>query len=149
MYGRMMNNHLGYAHFWTTIVSMYGVFFPMHFLGLAGIPRRYYDNTAFPIFDGLQDVNELISIFAILGAIAQVIFFFNFFYSVYRGPRASQNPWHSNSLEWTTPVEPIHGNWPGAIPTVYRWAYDYSRPDKDVDFIPQNVPPTEGEKEIH
>ena len=149
MYGRMMNNHLGYAHFWTTIVSMYGVFFPMHFLGLAGIPRRYYDNTAFPIFDGLQDVNELISIFAILGAIAQVIFFFNFFYSIYRGPRASQNPWHSNSLEWTTPVEPIHGNWPGAIPTVYRWAYDYSRPDKDVDFIPQNVPPTEGEKEIH
>lgn len=149
MYGKMMNKNLGYAHFWLTIVGVYGVFFPMHFLGLAGIPRRYYSNTAFPIFDGLQDINEMISIFAILGAAAQVIFFFNFFYSIYRGPRASQNPWSSNALEWTTPVDPIHGNWPGAIPTVYRWAYDYSRPDKDVDFIPQDVPPTADEKEIH
>lgn len=149
MYGKMMNNKLGYAHFWLTVTGVYGVFFPMHFLGLAGIPRRYYDNTAFPIFDGLQDINEMISIFAILGATAQVIFFFNFFYSIFRGPAASQNPWRSNSLEWTTPVNPGHGNWPGAIPTVYRWAYDYSRPDKDEDFVPQDVPPTEGEKEIH
>lgn len=149
MYGKMMNKKLGYAHFWLTIVGVYGVFFPMHFLGLAGIPRRYYSNTAFPIFDGLQDVNEMISIFAILGAAAQVIFFFNFFYSVYRGPKATQNPWNSNALEWTTPVEHIHGNWPGAIPTVYRWAYDYSRPDKEEDFVPQNVPPTADEKQIH
>ncbi len=149
LYGKIMNKKLGYAHFWLTITGVYGVFFPMHFLGLAGIPRRYYSNTAFPIFDGLQDINEMISIFAILGAAAQVIFFFNFFYSVYRGPKATQNPWNSNALEWTTPVEAIHGNWPGAIPTVYRWAYDYSRPDKDVDFIPQNVPPTPDEKEIH
>lgn len=149
MYGRMMNKKLGYAHFWLTITGVYGVFFPMHFLGLAGIPRRYYNNTAFPIFDGLQDINEMISIFAILGAAAQVIFFFNFFYSVFRGPRATQNPWHSNALEWTTPVVATHGNWPGAIPTVYRWAYDYSRPDKDIDFIPQNVPPTADEKQIH
>ncbi len=149
MYGKMMNKKLGYAHFWLTIIGVYGVFFPMHFLGLAGIPRRYYSNTAFPIFDGLQDINEMISIFAILGAAAQVIFFFNFFYSVYRGPKATQNPWNSNALEWTTPVEATHGNWPGAIPTVYRWAYDYSRPDKEADFVPQNVPPTPDEKEIH
>lgn len=149
MYGKMMNKKLGYAHFWLTVTGVYGVFFPMHFLGLAGIPRRYYSNTAFPIFDGLQDINEMISIFAILGAAAQVIFFFNFFYSVYRGPKAPQNPWHSNALEWTTPVEHIHGNWPGAIPTVYRWAYDYSRPDKEADFVPQNVPPTPDEKDIH
>ena len=149
MYGKMMNKKLGYAHFWLTITGVYGVFFPMHFLGLAGIPRRYYSNTAFPIFDGLQDINEMISIFAILGAAAQVIFFFNFFYSIYRGPKATQNPWNSNALEWTTPVEHIHGNWPGAIPTVYRWAYDYSRPDKEEDFVPQNVPPTSDEKQIH
>jgi cytochrome c oxidase subunit I len=149
MYGKMMNKKLGYAHFWLTITGVYGVFFPMHFLGLAGIPRRYYNNTAFPIFDGLQDINEMISIFAILGAAAQVIFFFNFFYSVFRGPRASQNPWSSNALEWTTPVDATHGNWPGAIPTVYRWAYDYSRPDKEEDFVPQNVPPTPDEQVIH
>lgn len=149
MYGKMMNKKLGYAHFWLTITGVYGVFFPMHFLGLAGIPRRYYSNTAFPIFDGLQDINEMISVFAIIGAAAQVIFFFNFFYSVYRGPKAPKNPWSSNALEWTTPVEHIHGNWPGAIPTVHRWAYDYSRPDKEADFVPQNVAPSPDEKEIH
>ena len=50
------------------------------------------------------------------------------------------NPWNSNTLEWTTPVERIHGNWPGKIPQVYRWAYDYSKPGSEKDFIPQNIP---------
>ena len=117
-----MNKSLGYAHFWITFIAAYGVFYPMHFLGLAGLPRRYYSNTAFPMFDGLVEINELISVFAILGVIAQLIFFFNFFYSIFRGRKASQNPWRSNTMEWTTPVERIHGNWPGEIPTVHRWA---------------------------
>ncbi len=146
MYGRMMNKNLGYMHFWLTITSVYGVFFPMHFLGLAGIPRRYYSNTAFPLFDDFIDVNSMISVFAIIGAVAQVIFIFNFFYSIYKGNKATQNPWKSNTLEWTTPVEHIHGNWPGAIPEVQRWAYDYSRPDKDQDFVPQDVPLEPGEE---
>jgi len=149
MYGKMMNKHLGYAHFWLTVIGVYGVFFPMHFLGLAGVPRRYYTNTEFPMFDGLADINVMISIFAFLGAFAQCIFIFNFFYSIYRGNRSPQNPWNSNTLEWTTPVEHIHGNWPGAIPTVHRWAYDYSKPGASADFIPQNVPLAPGEEEIH
>ena len=149
MYGKMMNKKMGYAHFWLTVVSVYGVFFPMHFIGLSGVPRRYYSNEAFPLFDALQDINVSISLFAFLGGIAQVIFFVNFFYSIFRGTRATKNPWHSNALEWTTEVNPGHGNWEGPIPTVYRWAYDYSKPGADEDFIPQTVPLKEGEEEVH
>ena len=149
MYGRMMNKSMGYAHFWLTFITAYGVFFPMHFLGMAGLPRRYYSNTAFPMFDNLADINVLITYFAIIGGIAQLIFIFNFFYSIWRGPKASQNPWRANSLEWTTPVEHLHGNWPGDIPIVYRWAYDYSKPGYDEDFVPQNVPLAEGEESGH
>ncbi len=149
MYGRMMNKTMGYAHFWLTFITAYGVFFPMHFLGMAGLPRRYYSNTAFPMFDNLADINELITYFAIIGGIAQLIFIFNFFYSIWRGPKATQNPWKANSLEWTTPVEHLHGNWPGEIPVVHRWAYDYSKPGAAEDFIPQNVPLAEGEESGH
>jgi cytochrome c oxidase subunit 1 len=149
MYGRMMNKSMGYAHFWLTFITAYGVFFPMHFLGMAGLPRRYYSNTAFPMFDNLADINVLITYFAIIGGIAQLIFIFNFFYSIWRGPKASQNPWRANSLEWTTPVEHLHGNWPGDVPVVHRWAYDYSKPGYEEDFVPQNVPLAEGEESGH
>jgi cytochrome c oxidase subunit 1 len=142
---RMMNKKLGYFHFWTTFVCAYGVFFPMHFLGLAGVPRRYYTNSNFPMFDNLVDINEIVTVFAILGALAQVIFLFNFFYSIFKGEKSPQNPWNSNTLEWTTPMANIHGNWPGALPVVHRWAYDYSKPGAERDFIPQTVPLAEGE----
>src|SRR6056297_1062090 len=146
MFGRMMNMRLGYLHFWLTIVAGYGVFFPMHFTGLAGAPRRYYDYTQYPMFDAFVDLNVIISVFAIIAAVAQGVFLLNFFYSIFRGPKASQNPWRSNTLEWTTPVKHIHGNWPGELPTVHRWPYDYSRPDKQEDFVPQDVPVEEGEE---
>ena len=148
MFGRMMNTKLGYAHFWLTFVSAYGVFFPMHYLGLAGAPRRYYEYSEFPMFDSVVDLNVFITIAAIIGAIAQGIFLFNFFYSVFRGQKSTQNPWKSNTLEWTTPVEHVHGNWPGALPVVHRWAYDYSNPAWEEDFVPQTTPAKEGE-EIH
>lgn len=147
MFGRMMNKNLGYIHFWITAICAYGVFFPMHFLGLAGLPRRYYSNSAFPMFDDMVDVNILITIFAIVGALIQIVFLYNFFSSIFYGKRASQNPWKGNSLEWTTPVEHIHGNWPGDLPVVYRWAYDYSKPGYEEDYVPQNVPLREGEKD--
>ena len=152
MYGRMMNTRLGYAHFWITIIGAYGVFFPMHFVGLAGAPRRYYDYSVYGEFDQgsldmMMDLNVIITVFAIFAALGQLLFLFNFFYSIYRGPKAPQNPWNSNTLEWTTPVEHMHGNWPGELPTVHRWPYDYSKPGADTDFIPQNVPLAEGEEE--
>jgi len=149
MYGRLMNLKLGYIHFWGTFICAYGTFFPMHFLGMAGLPRRYYSNTAFPMFDNLLDINEVVSFFAIAGALIQVIFFFNFFYSIFRGPESPKNPWKSNTLEWTAPVARIHGNWPGKIPSVHRWAYDYSKPGMDDDFVSQITPLKDGETEEH
>ncbi len=149
MFGRMMNKTQGYVHFWVTAVCAYGVFFPMHFIGMAGLPRRYYTNSAFPLFDDLADVNVLITVFAIIGATFQIVFFWNFFYSMFYGKKATQNPWRSNTLEWTTPVEHIHGNWPGEIPEVHRWPYDYNKPGHDEDFVPQIVPMKEGEEQLH
>lgn len=146
MFGRMMDKRLGYWHFWLTIIGVYGTFFPMHFVGLSGAPRRYYAYTAYEGFDGALNINALISVFAIIGGLAQLIFAFNFFYSMYRGRKAAQNPWNSNTLEWTAPVEHIHGNWPGEIPTVHRWAYDYGKPGADDDYIPQTVPYSETKK---
>ncbi len=145
LYGRMMNNKLGYIHFWITFMCAYGVFFPQHFLGLAGVPRRYYTNSEFPMFDNFIELNEWSTFFAVLGALAQGVFLFNFFYSMYRGQKAVQNPWKANTLEWTTPVEHIHGNWRGKLPVVHRWAYDYSKPGKPDDFVSQITPLEEGE----
>ena len=149
MWKRMMNKNLGYIHFWVTAVCAYGVFFPMHFIGLAGLPRRYYTNTNFPLFDDLANVNVIITMFAIVGGAFQLVFLWNFFYSIFYGKRTIQNPWKSNTLEWTAPIEHIHGNWPGEIPHVYRWPYDYSKPGHDDDFVPQNVPMKEGEEQLH
>ncbi len=147
MFGRMLDKRLGFVHFWLTITSAYGVFFPMHFLGLAGVPRRYYTNSSFPLFDNLIDINVTISIFAFIGGVAQFIFLYNLLYSMFKGPKSPKNPWMSNTLEWTAPVEHIHGNWPGAIPEVHRWPYDYSKPGADSDFIPQDVPLGPDEKD--
>ena len=149
MFGRMMNKTQGYIHFWVTAVCAYGVFFPMHFIGMAGLPRRYYTNSNFPLFDELADTNVLITVFALVGAAFQLVFFWNFFYSIFKGKKAPMNPWRSNTLEWTAPVEHMHGNWPGDIPAVHRWPYDYSKPGHDEDFVPQNVPMKHGEVELH
>ncbi len=147
MYGRMMNKNLGYIHFWVTAICAYGVFFPMHFIGMAGLPRRYYSNSAFPMFDDMVDVNIIITMFALIGAAFQLVFLWNFFYSIFYGKKASQNPWKATTLEWTTPVEHIHGNWPGDLPVVHRWPYDYSKPGYEEDYVPQTVPLKEGEKD--
>lgn len=140
MFGRMMNEKLGYIHFWLSIIGIYAVFFPMHYLGIAGFPRRYYSFTSFDAFSILGDLNSFISIAAIVTMLAQFIFLWNFFYSIFRGRKASPNPWKSNTLEWTTPVNVGHGNWPGETPAVYRWPYDYSKPGAREDYIPQHIP---------
>jgi cytochrome c oxidase subunit 1 len=140
MFGRMMDARLGYIHFWATFIGVYLVFFPMHYIGIAGFPRRYYSWTGFEFSNMYTDLNMFVSVAAILTFGAQLIFLFNFFYSMYRGRVASLNPWRSNTLEWTTPLHPGHGNWPGEIPAVYRWPYDYSKPGAAEDFIPQTVP---------
>lgn len=140
MFGRMMDEKLGYIHFWVTFLGVYLTFMPMHYIGIAGFPRRYYSYTSFEMFNTFTDLQQFISVAAIMAWLVQFVFAFNFIYSMFRGRRATQNPWHANTLEWTTPVEGIHGNWPGAIPTVYRWPYDYSKPGAADDFIPQHIP---------
>ncbi len=140
MFGRMMDEKLGYIHFWLTFTGVYLVFFPMHYIGIAGFPRRYYSWTNFDFANMYTDLNMFVSVAAIITFGAQFIFLFNFFYSMYRGRKATLNPWRSNTLEWTTPLHPGHGNWPGEIPAVYRWPYDYSKPGAEEDFIPQTVP---------
>ncbi|MEM7552279.1 MAG: cbb3-type cytochrome c oxidase subunit I [Bacteroidota bacterium] len=143
MFGRMMDERLGYVHFWLTFVGVYFVFFPLHYIGIAGFPRRYYSFTSFDAFQGFADLNMFVSIAAIITFAAQFLFLFNFFYSIYRGRKAPQNPWDSNTLEWTADKGSVHGNWSGDLPTVYRWPYDYSKPGSESDFIPQTVPYSE------
>ncbi|MGK7397090.1 MAG: cytochrome c oxidase subunit I [Candidatus Cyclobacteriaceae bacterium M3_2C_046] len=140
MFGRMMNEKLGYLHFWITFIGIYLIFFPMHYIGIAGFPRRYYSFTNFDAFSMFTDLNSFISIAAIATFAAQFIFLYNIFHSMFRGKKASQNPWRATTLEWTTPIVPGHGNWPGAIPTVFRWPYDFSKPGAKQDFIMQHVP---------
>lgn len=140
MFGRMLDDKLGYIHFWLSFVGIYLVFFPLHYTGIAGFPRRYYSFTGFEFTQKFTDLNMFVSTAAIITFAAQFIFIFNFFYSMFKGRKAPVNPWNANTLEWTTPVNPGHGNWPGEIPTVYRWPYDYSKPGAEEDFIPQHIP---------
>ncbi len=139
MFGRMLDKTLGNIHFWLTIAAIFMVFFPMHFMGLDGVPRRYYQFSAFSEFAEWGGANRLISFGAILGFLAQLIFTYNFFKSIFFGKRASRNPWKANTLEWTTPVNVGHGNWEGPIPHVFRGPHEYSRPDTPHDYLPQTV----------
>ena len=144
MYGRYMNNTLAYLHYWITIAGAYCIFWPMHYEGLAGMPRRYYDFSNWESFKMFGGLNEFISVVAMIVFAAQLLFIFNFFYSIFKGRKVTNtNPWGANTLEWTTPVRPVHGNWPGEIPEVYRWPYDYSKDGRD--FIPQTEPVGEDE----
>jgi len=141
MFGRLMNNTLAYMHFWITFVGAYLIFWPMHYEGLAGMPRRYYDFSNWESFKMFNGLNEFISVVAIIVFATQFLFIFNFFYSIYKGRKLTaqnKNPWHSNTLEWTTPVHPPHGNWIAEIPEVHRWPYDYGKDGRD--FIPQTEP---------
>jgi cytochrome c oxidase subunit 1 len=143
MTGKMPNEMLGRVHFWMTFLGTYAIYLPMHYLGILGMPRRYYayGNTDF-IPESAHAVNEAITIAAIVVATAQVIFIVNVVYSLMKGKRAESNPWGATTLEWQTPdTPPVHGNWGPKLPVVYRWAYDYSVPGEARDFIPQNEPP--------
>jgi cytochrome c oxidase subunit 1 len=144
MYGRYMNNTLAYIHFWVSLVGAYLIFWPMHYQGLAGTPRRYTDWSNWESFKQFGDMNRFISTVAMIVFVVQLLFLFNFFYSIWKGRKVtSKNPWGANTLEWTTPIRPGHGNWPGDIPEVHRWAYDYGKDGRD--FIPQTEQISESE----
>ena len=139
MFGRFMNDTLGKLHFWGTLIGAYAIFWPMHYLGMAGVPRRYYRFDNFDTFSHFSEMNQFITIAAIITFGFQVIFVINFFYSVFKGKKVtSMNPWGASTIEWTTPINPGHGNWPGKIPAVQRWPYDYGKDGRE--FIPQIEP---------
>ncbi len=139
MYGRYLNSTMAYVHFWVTLIGAYLIFWPMHYEGLAGMPRRYLDYSIWESFKQFSDLNKFISTVAMIVFAVQLMFVFNFFYSIFKGRKVTtQNPWGSTTLEWTAPIRPGHGNWPGEIPEVHRWAYDYSKDGRD--FIPQTEP---------
>jgi cytochrome c oxidase subunit 1 len=139
MFGRYLNHTLGYIHFWITLIGAYLIFWPMHYEGLAGVPRRYLDLRDWHSFNKFDDLNKMITVVSIIVFAAQLMFVFNFFYSIFKGRKVrTPNPWGSNTLEWTTPINPGHGNWPGEIPEVHRWAYDYGKDGRE--FIPQTEP---------
>lgn len=145
MYGRYLNNTMAYIHFWVTLIGSYLIFWPMHYEGLAGMPRRYLDYTNWESFNQFADLNKFISTVAMVVFAVQLMFLFNFFYSIFKGRKVTvQNPWNSTTLEWTTPIRPGHGNWEGEIPEVHRWAYDYSKDGRE--FISQIEPVTPDEK---
>jgi cytochrome c oxidase subunit 1 len=148
MYSRFMNETLGKIHFWGTMIGAYAIFWPMHFIGMAGVPRRYYSFDTFDAFKHFSGMNQFITIAAILVFFVQLIFVINFFYSIWKGKKmTTKNPWGATTLEWTSPIEPIHGNWPGNLPGVHRWAYDYNKDERE--FVPQIVPLEEGEVGDH
>jgi len=145
MFGRFMNETLGKIHFWMTIIGAYAIFWPMHYLGMAGVPRRYYRFDSFEAFGQFTAMNQFITVAAIITFGASILFVVNFFYSMNNGKKqTSKNPYGSNTLEWTTPILAGHGNWPENIPVVHRWPYDYGKDGNE--FIPQYVPLTEEEK---
>ena len=141
--GRMLHEGMGRFHFWVTFVGSYLIYFPMHYLGLIGVPRRYYEmgQTEALYTSSAADLNVFITLAALAVGFAQLVFIYNVFWSAKKGIVAEKNPWKATSLEWQTPDQPpIHGNFGKELPVIFRWAYDYSVPGAEDDFIPQDVP---------
>ncbi|AOO80537.1 cbb3-type cytochrome c oxidase subunit I [Bosea vaviloviae] len=141
--GRMLDDMLGKLHFWVTFLGAYLIFFPMHYIGLMGVPRRYHEISGMAFVPpSTATLNQFITVVALIVGAAQLVFLFNLIWSVRHGRPAGGNPWRATTLEWQTPqTPPAHGNWGKTLPVVYRWAYDYSVPGAAEDFLPQNQPP--------
>ncbi|MFT7368335.1 MAG: cytochrome c oxidase subunit 1 [Oceanospirillaceae bacterium] len=143
--GRMLNDTIGKLHFWVTFLGTYLIYFPMHYLGFLGMPRRYYAYEDYQFIpDSAQSLNAFITVVAIGVGLAQILFLYNLFHSAFRGKPSGGNPWRAASLEWLTPeTPPRHGNWGATLPRVHRWPYDYGVPNVAEDFVPQTTPASE------
>jgi cytochrome c oxidase subunit 1 len=146
MFGKMMNPLLGKIHFWLTAIFFNLIFFPMHGLGTAGMMRRLYDTTQYTHLQPYQDTNIFISICAFMLFASQMLVVINFVWSLFKGQKATANPWNATTLEWQAPSPPPHGNWGGITPIVYRGPYEYSSPESETDYLPQTVPPEEARR---
>ena len=141
MFGRMMDERLGQIHFWLTFAGVYAIFIPMHVMGIVGMPRRYASFGEYEFLRKLDPLVLVVTIAAIVTAVTQFVFLFNFCWSLFKGKRASDNPWEATTLEWATPTTPPpFDNFGGKIPTVYRGAYEYSVPGAPEDYVMQTDP---------
>ena len=143
--GRFLHEGMGKFHFWVTFLGSYAIYFPMHYLGFVGVPRRYYEmyDSEFMAVS-TNYLNQFITVMAIIVGLTQILFLYNIIVSSKFGKPAGKNPWKACSLEWRTPeVPPGHGNFGKELPVVYRWAYDFSVPGAKEDYIPQDVGPSE------
>ncbi|MEK7367841.1 MAG: cbb3-type cytochrome c oxidase subunit I, partial [candidate division NC10 bacterium] len=138
MFGRMMNETLGKIHFFLTFIFFNVTFFPMHILGVGGMMRRIYNPMQYEFLQPLQHWNVFITVSAICLGFAQIIFAANFLWSLFAGKKAERNPWKANTLEWTAPSPPPHGNWGETLPVVHRGPYEYSAPEVPEDWLPQD-----------
>jgi cytochrome c oxidase subunit 1 len=142
MFGRLMNETVNKIHWLLTFVLFNIVFFPMHMLGSGGMIRRLYDPTQYPHLQPMQDTNIMITVAALALFVVQILYAGNFFWSLFRGKKVGANPWEANSLEWSAPSPPPHGNWGGTTPVVHRGPYEYSAPGVSDDYWMQTEPGT-------
>jgi len=140
MFGRFMNERLGQLHFWITLVGVYCIFVPMHTMGIVGMPRRYAQFTEYRFLDTLHPLVVFVSIAAIITVLTQLVFYFNLIWSVFKGKKASANPWEATTLEWTTDSPPPHDNFAGVLPVVYRGPYEFAVPGAPNDYVMQTEP---------
>jgi cytochrome c oxidase subunit I len=142
MFGRMMNETWGRVHFVITLIGTYCIFMPMHYLGMAGQPRRYSQFTELAYLQHLMPLNRFMTYAAIVTISAQFIFVFNLFWSMFKGPKATDNPWEATTLEWITATPPPHDNFGGHTPVVNHGPYEYGVPGAPRDYVMQTDPAT-------
>ncbi len=142
MFGRMMNETWGKVHFFLTLAGTYAIFMPMHYLGLAGGTRRYSQYTEVAYLQKLMPLHRFMTYAAIITIAAQFIFVVNLFWSMFKGPKASDNPWEATTLEWTTATPPPHDNFGGVTPVVNHGPYEYGVPGAPKDYVMQTDPAT-------
>jgi cytochrome c oxidase subunit 1 len=142
MFGRMMNETWGRVHFFITLAGTYAIFMPMHYLGIAGGTRRYSQYTEVAYMQKLMPLHQFMTYAAVITIAAQFIFVINLFWSMFKGPKASDNPWESTTLEWTTATPPPHDNFGGVTPVVYHGPYEYGVPGAPKDYVMQTDPAT-------
>jgi cytochrome c oxidase subunit 1 len=158
MFGRMMDERLGKIHFWPTMVGVYAIFIPMHVMGIVGMPRRY--SQFYEIINGKEELIyqflkptpglvHFVTWAAIITVSAQIIFIYNFFWSMFKGKKASDNPWDATTLEWVTATPPPHDNFGGRVPVVYRGAYEFGVPGAPEDFVLQTTPDETGPNVVY
>ena len=137
MFGRMMSERMGQIHFWVTFVGVYAIFVPMHVMGLVGMPRRFSSFTEYEFLKELHPLVVFVSISAIITITVQLLFYFNVFWSMFKGKKAGDNPWEATTLEWNTATPPPHDNFAGVLPTVYRGPYEFAVPGAPNDYMMQ------------